>query len=101
MLSCSDGAQIYTDPEKMAKLEAEDIQEDFFDLYDLNEDGGVLWSEYSFVNSFNRKTNEGAREVFRFLDKVRDWKITAKEFSKAKLNRLAEEDTKNIRRKRK
>jgi hypothetical protein len=36
MQGCSDGAQIYTSPEKMSKLEAEDIQEDFFDLYDLN-----------------------------------------------------------------
>lgn len=78
MQGCSDGAQTFTNPEKMAKLSAEDIQEDFFELYDLNRDGGVLFSEYTFVNSFNKKTSERAREVFRFLDKIKDWRITEK-----------------------
>lgn len=92
MQGCVDGAQIYSNPEKMDKLAAEDIQEDFFELYDLNDDGGVLFSEYYFVNSFNKKSSEKAREVFTFLDKVKDWRITEKEFSKAKLNKIAEGD---------
>lgn len=100
MQGCVADAKTFTDPEKMAKLETEDIQEDFFDQYDLNEDGGVLWSEYSFVNSFNRKSSPRAREVFTFLDKLKDWRITHKEFSKAKLVRLGEADTKTRRKRR-
>lgn len=101
MSGCADGAKLFTYPEKISKLEAEDIQEDFFELYDLNGDSGVLWSEYTFVNSFNRKTSPRNREVFTFLDKLRDWRITHKEFSKAKLNRLSDTEGGNkARRKR-
>lgn len=98
MASCADGAQIYSSPEKLAQLDAPDIAEDYFELYDLNGDGGILWSEYSFVNSFNKKSSDRARDTFKFLDKLRDWKITTKEFTKAKLSKLMDADTGRRRR---
>jgi Ca2+-binding EF-hand superfamily protein len=100
MTECAVEAKTFTDPEKVGKMEAEEVQEDFFDLYDLNEDGGILWSEYAFVNSFNKKSSERSREVFTFLDKVKDWRITHKEFAKAKLARLVDTDNKPKRKRR-
>jgi hypothetical protein len=96
MQGCAEGAEIFSNPAKMSKLFAEDIQEEFFELYDLNQDGGVLWSEYSFVNSFNKRASPEARDTFKFLDRVRllDWKITTKEFAKAKLDRLGQDEGK-------
>lgn len=98
MGDCSDGAEIYSNPEVMSQLDATDIQEDYFELYDLNGDNAVLWSEYSFVNSLNKKASPQARNTFRFLDKLKDWKITLKEFNKARLDRLFEAGSRKKRR---
>jgi Ca2+-binding EF-hand superfamily protein len=75
-------------PAKLWNKDVEEASEEFFDLYDLDGNGVVGWKEYHSINSYNKKPLKSEKEVFTFLDRNIDWKITPKEFAKAKLKKL-------------
>jgi hypothetical protein len=54
------------------------------------------------VNGANKKSDDhNGRIIFIFLDKNNDWKISAKEFSKAKVKDLLERKSKDKAKKKK
>jgi hypothetical protein len=68
----------------------------------LNKDSEINWPEFSLVNGANKKSDDhNGRIIFIFLDKNNDWKISAKEFSKAKVKDLLERKSKDKAKKKK
>lgn len=48
----------------------------------------ISWKEYHSINSYNKKPLKNEKEVFSFFDKNSDWRLTVKEFSKVKLEKI-------------
>lgn len=57
-------------------------------MYDLNNDKVISWKEYHSINTYNKKPLKSEKEVFSFFDKNSDWRLTLKEFSKVKLQKI-------------
>ena len=77
-----------TNPAKLWKQDVENVSENWFRVYDLNRDNVITWKEYHSINSYNKKPLKNEKESFSFFDRNLDWRLTPKEFSKAKIQKL-------------
>ena len=75
---CPGNYDALRDIEHIKGLKAPVLVEEMFNTYDMSNNDEIRWAEYHIVNLANKGSSENTRNIFKFLDKNHDWKITRK-----------------------
>jgi Ca2+-binding EF-hand superfamily protein len=88
-VGCSAATAEFTSIKNLKNFKTSTDTEVLFDTYDLNNDKEIRFSEFTLVNSMNKKCGEEERECFVVMDLNHDWKLTRKEIGKVKFSKIS------------
>lgn len=69
-------------------LTKEEVTTEFLEVFDIDNDDNIRFSEYQIANQFLKKTPKNIRQIFKYFDKNHDWVISKKELEKSKPKNL-------------